>query len=172
MEAKKIFHRNSLVYSRMKQSDHLAGYCISQDARILYYQILRIVNGKLIFNDDRRIMTLSIFHYQWQIMTRKYENQKPKEMEPKINIDLQRLCAAIERICPQNNKAEFTGEGMNLNGTLVTVTGTIAVYKENRCRVTNIFELVRVLQGDKILKCTKEDLYHLSTTPSKHSHTL
>ncbi len=89
----------------------------------------------------------------------------------KSNIDLARLCDSIERICPDNS-AVLTGDGILINGTFVKVTGTIAFYKGNKCRVSSTFELVRLLKTDRILKCTLQDLTYLSTTPSTHSHSL
>lgn len=89
----------------------------------------------------------------------------------KSNIDLQRLCEKIQSICP-DNQVEFTGNGMNLNGVLVSVSGSIVIYKSNKCRVSSTFELVRLLKTDRILKCTLQDLTYLSTAPSTHSHTI
>jgi hypothetical protein len=172
MEAKKIFHRNGLIYSRIEVNKYLAGYCVSQDTRIMYYQILAIDSGHLIFNDDRRIMTLTIFKYQWDIQTRKIFNLlNGNEMEPKSSIDLQHLCEKIQSICPDNS-VEFTGDGLILNGTLVKMSGPIVIYQNNKARVTSLFELVRLLKTDRILKCTLQDLTYLSTSPSTHSHTI
>ena len=74
MKPEKKFNRDGLTYSRLRQSDDLAAYVVALDSKILYYLIMRIKNGELIFNDEHEIRSLSVLGHQWDIVKRKIEN--------------------------------------------------------------------------------------------------
>ena len=74
MKPEKNFHREGLTYSRLRQTEDLAAYCVSEGSTILYYLILKIVNNNIVFNDTNQMRSLSVLGHQWNRLTKNSNN--------------------------------------------------------------------------------------------------
>lgn len=83
---KRIFYREGRTYSMitMDRRNMLAGYSVSRNGKIIYYQIFTIsVNADgieyLIGSDDHQIETYDIFLNLWEIMNRTRNKKQTHE---------------------------------------------------------------------------------------------
>jgi hypothetical protein len=85
--------------------------------------------------------------------------------------DLFTLCAKIHEIAPQNH-VSYTGAGLILNDIEVRIEGNLATFKDTKLRFSNSYDLLKNLLLSRVLLANKEDILHIASTPSHHSHKL
>ena len=86
--------------------------------------------------------------------------KKPVKQNPKI-INIPKLCKEINKVVP--GTAQFTGNGLKLNGLAVKIGVGFSEYGQTKLRFTNFRDLIDNLLLDQVVSLSKQQKQYLIT---------